>query len=256
MGLLLGGIRGGGGGGAPPAGGYTTVGEIQSFAVPDGSALSNAQRTLTWIARPPAGQLLVAVAAVHPERTGNAFIRRASDFLTWSTNGGVQIAGNSNSITLLISPRIATGDADDDVLMNGVVGPQALCIFAVGGNAPASLAGIDVGNSTQKTVSDTGAFRDGLFAFGIGFTCRVSATMKANDLSLTANMPSVDAAMDFVRGGSDLNTGSFAGESFCMGVAVKIQPNVVDLPDGAFGITQSYAADSFACSTNWRSGDS
>lgn len=257
MGLLLGGILGGGGGGGPPAGGYTVIGEILSFAVPDGSALSNAQRTLVWNSRPSAGQLLVGVAATHPERTGTVFLRQPN-FLPWSSAGGTTIAGNANGITLGIFPRIATGDANDDCLMNGVVGPQALTIFAVGGNAyPTQSTQIVAASNTLKTVNDVGAHREGVIAAGFLFTLRVAATMKANNANPTTVMPSVDAAMDFTVGGGDLNTGAYAsGDSFCMAVATKIVATVTDTPDGDFGITTADAADSFAIAVNWKSGDS
>lgn len=256
MGLILGGILAGGAGGGAPAGGYTNIGEILSFAVPDGSALTNAQRTLVWNTRPTAGQLLIGIGATHPERTGTVFLRQPN-FAAWSSSGGSQIAGNANSITLQINPRIASGDANDDCLMNGVVGPQALAIFAVGGNAPATLTGIQAASSVLKTVNDLGAHREGVIAAGQVFTIRIAATMKANNVNPTSNMPSVDSAMDFVVGGSDLNTGAYAtGDSFCMGVAVKIVAAVSDIVDGAFGITTADAADSFAICCNFKSGDS
>lgn len=257
MGLILGGVLAGGAGGGAPAGGYTNIGEILSFAVPDGSALTNAQRTLVWNSRPTAGQLLIGVGAVHPDRTGTVFLRQPN-FSPWSNATGTNIAGNSNSITLSVLARLATGDANDDCLMNGVVGPQALTIFAVNGNPyPTPSTAILATSSLLKTVNDLGAHREGTVTGGFPFTIRIAATMKANNAVTSANMPSVDSAMDFVIGGSDLNTGPYAtGDSLCMAVAQKIVAGLTDTPDGDFGISSSFASDSFSVCCNFKSDDS
>lgn len=235
--------------------GYTGIVEGTPLAAPLGSSLSNAQRTVTAPAH-SAGDILVAIAANGPDVPGMGSVTlRTPTFQIWTTGGGVTHFNTVQSrFCLEISPRIATGDSEDDCLIFGQGSPTILHVIALTGNPWAGTpANILADNENSQNTADTTMFRENLPA-PWDWTFRVAATVKDVTSASSVICTGFDntSPLQFMRGiatGLDFN-------AMIMGICWGLFPtNGNDPGTGAF--TQSGAVTDYTASVSLslKSGD-
>ncbi|KPK74240.1 MAG: hypothetical protein AMJ84_00185 [Acidithiobacillales bacterium SM23_46] len=250
MKLLLGSVLGGA---AAPTGGYTGFVEGTPIALPVGSFVGNAERT---VAAPPrsVGDIMIAIAANGPNVPGMGSVTlRTPTFQIWSSTGGVL---NFNSLqsrfNLGIFPRIATGDSEDNCLIFGQGSPSILHVIVLTGNQYAgALSGITVDNENSQNTSDSALFRENMPGAAL-WTFKIAASIKDNTADDTVDVVGVDSGATFMRG---INTG-LNFNSMSMGIAYRIEPAVFDPGVGNFSESGGLTAFSTSVSATFRSGDS
>lgn len=259
---LLGSEDGGGGAGPAPPG----------FIVPpggEGPLVSNGDGSSSQFASAPpgtqAGDLLVCWAAAGPGYVGqgNIFlVSSTAPFPVWSGAGGAGSISIIDTIigrvVLNITPRIATGDAFDNVRMNGI-GPWPVALQMVRFlNPHTPLSSITADNESSEIRPDASLFREDAPNNGFDHLLDCWATVKKASPIVAGATVSGDVTQPTIVLLSAINytdNGFGQGMAGAFGYRVTADGNP-GVPSGNWVMSLLENNDGYAISARYKSGDS